>query len=552
MSHRQPRWTPLIGMGLSARVAARRRLLGDLDHWRRRTASLQRDQLRTLLRTAANTRFGRERDFARLAMLDDGEIVAAYRSVVPVGDYEAFRDPLARMREGGERDLLWPGLVRDYAQTSGTTAGDKYIPVSSAMLRSNYRAALDIFAHAERFGVSLADLLRGKALFLGGSTKVVANEHGVRTGDLSGLVAPLIRWPLSEIYLPGPDVALMDHWPSKIEAMARRCLRQDVRMVNGMVSWSLVLMERVLELARERGPFESLREVWPNLRLFVHGGVKYSPFEARLRQVWSGSPDGDDFPARLELYPASEGFIAIQDVQGDAGLRLLADIGIFYEFVPLEAVQRGEVDPPAFTCDEVEPGVRYVVVMTTCAGLWRYLIGDVVEFDTAPDRLDGRPGWGGDRAGLRDGGGPCRLRIVGRHRLFINAFGENLIVEHIENAVVAAARQTGLMVGEFTAAPVYPGDGRRAGLELAAEFDAEPSAAAVGAFASAFDAALKAQNVDYTTKRTGDVGMAPPTITVLAPGTIHRWMESRGKLGGQHKCPRCANHRELIEQIVGP
>lgn len=512
---------------------------------------MQREQLRKLLRTAARTRFGREREFARLAVLDDTEILAAYRQVVSVGDYEAFREPIGRMREGGERDVLWPGLVCDFAQTSGTTAGDKYIPVSSAMLRSNYRAALDIFAHAERFGVSLRRVLKGKAVFLGGSTKVVENEHGVRTGDLSGLVAPMIRWPLSEICLPGADVALMDHWPSKIGAMARRCLRQDVRMVNGMVSWSLVLMERVLQLAQERGPFTCLREVWPNLELFVHGGVKYAPFDARIRQVWSGSPDGDDLPTRLELYPASEGFIAIQDVRGDPGLRLLADNDIFYEFVPLEAVQSGQVDPPAFTCDEVEPGVRYVVVMTTCAGLWRYLIGDVVEFDTAPDRLDGRAGWGGEKAGLRGGGGgPCRLRIVGRHRLFINAFGENLIVEHIENAVVAAARKTGLIVGEFTAAPVYPGEGRRAGLELAAEFDREPGAPALAAFAEAFDEALKAQNVDYTTKRTGDVGMTPPAITVLPVGTFHRWMEFRGKLGGQHKCPRCANHREIIEQVV--
>jgi hypothetical protein len=405
--------------------------------------------------------------------------------------------------------------------------------------------------------------LKGKAVFLGGSTKVTENEHGVRTGDLSGLVAPLIRWPLSEICLPGADVALMDHWPSKIEAMAKRCLGQDVRMANGMVSWSLVLMERVLQLAQERGPFTCLREVWPNLELFVHGGVKYSPFDARIRQVWSGSPVGDDVPMRVELYPASEGFVAIQDVRGKpgdegAGLRLLSDIGIFYEFVPLESVQAGEVDPPAFTCDEVEPGVRYVVVMTTCAGLWRYLIGDVVECETAPDRLDGRAGWGGERAGLGrgggpGGGGPCRLRIVGRHRLFINAFGENLIVEHIENAVVAAAKKTGLMVGEFTAAPVYPGEGRRAGLELAAEFQWEPEPpppAALAAFEAAFDEALKAQNVDYTTKRTGGVGMASPMVTVLRPGTFHQWMEARGKLGGQHKCPRCANHREIIEQVV--
>jgi hypothetical protein len=285
--------------------------------------------------------------------------------------------------------------------------------------------------------------------------------------------------------------------------------------------------------------------VWPNLTLFVHGGVKYTPFEPRVRQFYSGSATGADIPWRLELYPASEGFIAMQDTRGDPGLRLLSDIGNFYEFVPLE-----EIDSPtarAHACWEVEKGQKYVVVMSTCAGLWRYIIGDVVEFDTIPASPSGR---GGE--------GPCRMRIVGRHRHFINAFGENLIVEHIENAVAAAAKDAGVVVGEFTAAPVYPGEGRRAGLELAVEIESkgtgagEPGNAAAWAraFRDAFDAALKSQNVDYTTKRTDGLGMVEPTITVLPVGTFHRWLLKKGKLGGQHKCPRCANHRDILTEVV--
>jgi hypothetical protein len=456
---------------------------------------------------------------------------------VPVADWYRFKDWIGRRREGGEPGVLWPGLVRDFAQTSGTTAGDKYIPVSGEMLRSNYRAALDIFANLSRLGVSLPRLLSGKCLFLGGSTDVAVNEHGVRTGDLSGLVMPLIRWPLSALYLPGREIALMSDWPAKIDAMARRCVGEDVRMINGMPSWASVLFERVLAMSGA----SCIRELWPNLEVFVHGGVRYGPFGPRVRQFWSGDPEGDDIPTRLELYPASEGFIAVQDRPnepggGQPGLRLNADIGLFYEFVPLESID--ESDPPAFAPDEVEKGQRYVVVLSTCAGLWRYVLGDVVEFETVPARADAR---GGD--------GPARLRIVGRHRHFINAFGENLIVEHIEEAVAAAAREAGVVVGEFTAAPVYPGPGRRAGLELAVEV--QGGGGRMGAFAEAFDRALKRVNVDYTTKRTSDLGMGPPTVRPLPVGTFHRWLASKGKLGGQHKCPRCANHREIIEAVIG-
>jgi hypothetical protein len=530
-------WTSIVGAGLAAGLLGRARSLSNVKHWQRNSAGIQRAQLRNLLRDAQGTVFGRERGFARLAKLENSEIVAAYRKEVPVSDWYAFRNQIARMREEGERDVLWPGKVRDFAQTSGTTAGDKFIPVSERMLRSNLLASLDIFAHLMRFGVSLPRMLSGKSLFLGGSTDLSTNAKGVRTGDLSGIVTPLIRWPLSEIYLPGPKIALMSHWPSKIEAMATRCLSEDVRMVSGMCSWGLVLMERVMQMAREQGrTVRTIRDVWPNFQVFVHGGVKYAPFDPKMRQIYSGTPGGADIAYRLELYPASEGFVAIQDTRGDPGLRLNVDQYNFFEFVPLESIN--DPDPPAFTCEQVEKGQRYVVVLSTCAGLWRYVLGDVVEFDTVPDRLASDGGGGGD--------GPCRMRIVGRHKHFINAFGENLIVEHIENAVAEAARAAKVMVGEFTAAPVYPQNGNRAGLELAVE---DLPAGAVEVFGKAFDESLKRQNVDYTTKRTDGVGMVEPTITPLPAGTFHRWLESRGKLGGQHKCPRCANGRELIDQV---
>jgi hypothetical protein len=540
----RPRWTGLIGAALRLRVARRVRALSDPAYWRRRTAAIQRRQLRRLLEAARGTEFGRAHEFNRIARLSDDDILPAYRKAVPVADWYAYKAMIARMRDEGEPDVLWPGMVRDFAQTSGTTAGDKYIPVSREMLRSNYLASLDIFAFAAEFGHSLPRLLSGRVLFLGGSTDLSVNARGVRTGDLSGLVTPMIRWPLTAVYSPGRDVALMSHWPSKIEAMARVTIDQDIRVISGMPSWGIVLLDRVLSLARERGrKAASIRDVWPNLELFIHGGVKYAPFDPRVRQLWSGDPRGNDVPGRLELYPASEAFVAIQDEPNPPGeyrpasLRLCSDLMNFFEFVPLERID--DPDPEAFAADEVRKGQRYVVVLSTCAGLWRYVLGDVVEFDAVPARMNGT---GGD--------GPCRLRIVGRHRHFINAFGENLIVEHIENAVAEAARSTSLVVGEFTAAPIYPSPGRRAGLELAVELEARPLNGVLAAFAAAFDASLKRQNVDYTTKRTDDLSMAPPAITPLPVGTFHRWLASKGKLGGQHKCPRCANGREIIDGVV--
>jgi hypothetical protein len=534
------RLTSLVGMGMRAYLARRVPLLSNVRHWKENSAGIQIAQLRGVLRTAERTEFGKARGFTKLLSLDNRDLLPAFRAEIPVADWYAYASLIQRMREGGERDILWPGLVTDYAQTSGTTAGDKFIPVSQQMLRSNFLASLDIFASLARFGVPLGQMLAGKSLFLGGSTDLSTNQHGVRTGDLSGIVTPLIRWPLSEIYLPGPKIALMSHWPGKIQAMAERCLDEDVRMVSGMCSWGLVLFEKVLELARARGRKASvITDVWPNFSVFVHGGVKYAPFDSRMRTIYSGSPTGADLPVRCELYPASEGFVAIQDTPRDPGLRLLTDIGNFVEFVPLE--EASNPSPRGFGCWEVEKGQRYVVTLTTCAGLYRYLLGDVVEFDTIPDKPHTQGGGGGD--------GPARLRIVGRHKHFINAFGENLIVEHIENAVARAASVAQVVVGEFTAAPVYPQGESKAGLELAVELASAASAAQLQAFGSAFDASLKEQNADYTTKRTEGLGMQPPTISPLPVGTFHRWLASKGKLGGQHKCPRCANHRDIIEAV---
>jgi hypothetical protein len=546
-------WTSLVGTGLSLYLRNRTKHLSDLDFWTRNTAQVQLTQLRRILNVAANTEYGKSHDFAKIAALPTRELLSAYRKTVPVRDISAFRPQIERMRSGAEPDVLWPGVVKNYAQTSGTTAGDKYIPVSDAMMNSNFRSALDIFAHAQRFGISLAHIMAGKCVFLGGSTNLETNAHGIKTGDLSGIVTPLIKWPLTQIYLPGKEIALLSHWPSKIDAMAKVCLNADVRMISGMASWALVLIEKVVELARAEGrSVKTIADLWPNWTLFVHGGVKYTPFEPRVRAAWSGSSTGPDVPNRLELYPASEGFIAMQDTKADPGLRLQADVFNFYEFVPLERID--DVDPPAYMAHEVQKGVRYVVTMTTCAGLYRYVIGDVVEFDTIPMAPDFDHMITGDLTTSSgpsgtNGFGPLRMRIVGRHRHFINAFGENLIVENIETAAAQAAQAAGMLIYEFTASPVYPTPTTKAGLELLVELSQAPTSDQLKTLGEAFDQSLKQQCVDYGIKRTDGFGMDKPTITPLKPGTVHAWMASRGKLGGQHKVPRCANHRDFADAI---
>ena len=530
-------WTSLVGAAIHARVALRRKRLADRPWWQANTWCAQTDQLRELIASAQNTRFGRAHDFSRIAKISDPiGMLRAYQQGVPVADWYAFADDISDMRDRGLSDILWPGRVDRFAQTSGTTAGDKYIPVTDAMMKSNYRASLDIFAHLLNRGVPPERYMGGRCLFLGGSTDLDYNEHGIATGDLSGLVTPMIKWPISAIYSPGSAVALMSDWPKKIEAMAQIAIDQDIRFISGMPSWALVLIDRVIELSNERGrPASCARDVWPNLEVFVHGGVNFAPFVSRMSRAFSGDPE-IDFPCRHELYPASEGFIAMQDTTGDPGMRLLSDNGIFFEFVPLEEID--DPNPTVHACWEVESGQKYVVLLTTNAGLWRYIIGDVVVFDEVPDGPD------------TNGSGPARLRIVGRHRHFINAFGENLIGEHIEHGVACASSQTGITVGEFTAAPVYPSETNRAGLELAIEFESFPGEDRLHAFGDAFDRAIRAENVDYNTKRSDDLGMAPPTITALAMGTFHRWLDRKGKLGGQHKCPRCANHREIITEVI--
>ncbi len=469
-----------------------------------------------LLARGRNTWFGRQHGFASIRSHDD------FVKAVPIRDYVSQLDMFDRIL-AGERDVSWPGKVRFFAQTSGTTAGDKHIPVTREMMRSNSRAALGIFAYySRRHGASPARLFSGKLLFLGGSTVLTRTESGAMIGDLSGIATRSIFWPVTRHYEPGKELALLDSWEQKVEQVAQRVATRDIRFVTGMPSWVRILFERVCAI-RGVEPACGISRVWPDMKLFVHGGVNFAPYRQGFRSYFS-----PEHPLEfLEVYPASEGFIAIQADGGEAAMEMLTDNGLFYEFVPLS--EWGKEDAPRLTIGQVALDVPYSLVLSTCAGLWAYDIGDVVRFVSLK---------------------PPRIVFAGRNRHFINAFGENIIGEQVSAAVAAAAEAGVAEVAEFTAAPIYPGEGRKAGAhQYVVEFDRPPQAG-IEAFAAAIDAELLRLNNDYSVKRAGGLGMTAVEVAEVPKGTFYAWMKQRGKLGGQNKVPICANDRRYVEDLL--
>jgi hypothetical protein len=478
----------------------------------RRGTSHQEAALLQMVAAARNTEFGRLHGFHAIRS------VAAYQERVPLRTYLEF-GPLWSRAANGESDITWPGRPRHWVKTSGTTAGDKYIPVTPEAFAAHRKGGWDAFLlAAERVGA--ARLLGGSLLFLGGSTTLVPYGNGCLLGDLSGFVVRRLPPVIRGRYSPGQDVAAISDWERRICAIASLAASQDLRLLSGMPSWMTILLDRVLEARRAmRRPVVSLAECWPNLQVFIHGGMTFTPylkgFEERM-----GRP-----PHRIEVYPASEGFVAVQ-TERDGSLTLMLDYGIFYEFVPVEDL--GSDRPRRHTVANVELDRSYAVVLTTPAGLWSYVLGDTVRF-TARD--------------------PLRLQITGRTRHFVNAFGENVIIEEVERAIARACHATGADVVEFTVAPRYPSHAEaRGGHEWFVEFRRAP--ADVAEFVGILDDTLMGLNNDYHTKREGAVGMLPPQVTGLPPGTFYRWMRSVGKLGDQHKVPRVSNDRTVAEQLV--
>jgi hypothetical protein len=480
----------------------------------------QEQAWRRLCRGLAASEFGRNQGLLAHGRYED------FRTRLPLHDYEALAPAIERMKRG-EADVLWPGRCAYYAVSSGTTAGrTKFLPVNREMVAHFRRAGLDSLCfYARRAGHTR--VFRGRHLFLGGSTTLTPLAEAVPfqawSGDLSGITAVnLPRWVEEFLYEPGREISQVADWPAKIRAIAARTARQDITLVAGIPSWLLIL---AAEVRAQTGQWP-LRSVWPNLECLVHGGVPLAPFETELRA------DFGPGVAFHEVYPASEGFIAAQDDEPAAGLRLLADAGIFYEFLPLEhydPARLAELGGAAVPLGGVRPGIDYVLIMTTPAGLCRYVLGDVVRFTSTA---------------------PARLVYVGRTRLQLSAFGEHVIEKELTDAIAAVARARQARVANFHVAPRFfdaAAGEHRGRHEWWIEWKTGPGISAEDC-ARDLDTELQVRNDDYQAKRQGG-GLAAPVVRPLPDGTFERWLRSRGKWGGQNKVPRCRSDRAVADEL---
>ncbi len=491
----------------------------EVERFRQRPAEVQHEQLERLLKKGAETAFGRDHGLgSRNAGGESGgggNLIEKFQARVPVRDYEEFFPYIERARRG-ERDVLWPGETRWFARSSGTTGSkSKYIPVTrDSLADSHLRGPKDCIAfNVERYPGT--GVWGGKTLTLGGSRRIEREGENALTGDLSAILIENIPPLANHWRVPRKKTALLPDFEQKVERICRECAAKDVRSLAGVPSWNLVMLRRMLD----HTGVSNLLEVWPRLELFIHGGVNFAPYRDVYRQLIPS--DGMHY---METYNASEGFFGVADDFGEDML-LMLDYGMFYEFLPITHLH----DPSrAVPIEGVREGVNYAMIITSSGGLWRYLIGDTVVF-TSTD--------------------PYRIRISGRTRQYINAFGEEIIVDNAERAVWIACRDTGAEVAEYTAAPVFMEIDSKGGHQWIVEFTREPEGG-VRAFAAALDRALQEVNSDYEAKRWKDTTLVAPVVTAVPPGTFMRWMASRDRTGGQNKVPRLANDRQYADDLL--
>ncbi len=486
--------------------------LQQIDLFRAHPRLAQLEMFHALVQSAKYTEWGRKYDYASITHPDQ------FRQRVPLQDYEDVKPFVERLRKG-EQNLLWPTDMRWFAKSSGTTSDrSKFIPVSREALEDcHYKGGKDLIAfHYEQFPES--KLYQGMSLVVGGSSTIEQFRPDAYTGDLSAIIIRNLPLWVEVRRTPVIETALLDNWEVKIEQMAKETMREDVRCIAGVPSWTLVLLRRILELSGK----QNILEVWPNLELFMHGGVSFRPYRAQFEALIP-SPTMN----YLESYNASEGSFAIQDRRGADDMLLMLDYGIFYEFIPMDEL--GKEHPHTVLLSEVKVGQSYAIVISTNAGLWRYMPGDTVRFTSVR---------------------PHRVQVSGRTKSFINAFGEELVVENADRGIEAACDATGAIVSEYTAAPIYMETEARGGHEWVIEFETAPDD--LDTFTKVLDRKMRSLNSDYDAKRRGDMALRPPLVHNVPPGTFYAWMKHRGKLGGQNKVPRLCNDREILEGLLLP
>lgn len=459
-----------------------------------------------LVRTARDTAFGLDHDFAGIRSYED------FKARVPIVDYEAFRPYADRIRDG-ESNISWVGKPKYFAKTSGTTSGVKFIPLTKQSIPNHFGTARNaLFSYIAETGKS--KWLDGKMIFLSGSPEM-SDTNGILTGRLSGIVNHQVPAWLRTNQLPSYETNCIEDWETKLEQIVDETIDADMRLISGIPPWVQMYYERLLA----RSGKSTILELFPNLEMFVYGGVNFEPYRKSLEALVGGR-----IPS-VETYPASEGFIAFQDSQTEEGLLLNSDSGIFFEFVP--AGEMFDEYPTRLSLGEVETGVNYAILLNTNAGLWGYNIGDTVEFVS----LD-----------------PFRLKVTGRIKHFISAFGEHVIGKEVEDAMRQTTEKHGVEVTEFTVAPqVSPPEGGLPYHEWLVEFSTPPQDAAV--FAADLDEAMTRQNIYYLDLITGGI-LRPLVVRATASGAFRDYMKSQGKLGGQNKVPRLSNDRKIADSLV--
>jgi hypothetical protein len=472
--------------------------------------NIQMETLHYLLRKARDTKWGVEHGFGTITSVED------FQSNVPLQTYDDIKPYVDRLRDG-ETDLLWPGDVKWFAKSSGTTSDkSKFIPVTKEALEDcHLRGPKDVFAiYIKNYPDT--KVLRGKTLTLGGSHEINNFNNNSYYGDLSAILIENVPFWTELIRTPPAEIALIAEFEEKIEQIINTSLDQNVTSLAGVPSWYLVLLKRILEKTGKN----NILEVWPNLEVFIHGGVKFDPYREQYKKLIPS--EGMHY---METYNASEGFFAIQDDPKRDDMLLMLDYGVYYEFIPMEEFDMEK--PKVLRLEETEPDKNYAIVISTNAGLWRYIIGDTIKF-TGKD--------------------PYRLKITGRTKHFINAFGEEIIIDNAEKALQQACRITGAIVNEYTAGPVFMGDNQKGAHQWIIEFEKDPSD--LDQFETVLDKSLQELNSDYEAKRYKNLTLEKLHLVVAPQGTFYRWMKNRGKVGGQNKIPRLANDRKYLEDLL--
>jgi hypothetical protein len=480
-----------------------------IEAWKNNPVDAQREVLQDIVTSAQYTEFGRKYKFSELFT------VKAFKEAVPVHEYDDLKPYIERIMQG-EQNILWNSPVSWFAKSSGTSSDkSKFIPLTEESLQDcHYKGAKDVLTMYYQFNPESA-LLTGKGLVLGGSHNINPMNSEAQYGDLSAVL--LQNSPFWAHWLRTPDlsIALMDEWESKIEKLAESTIRENVTSISGVPTWTLVLFRRILEITGK----SHISDVWPGLELYMHGGVSFTPYREQFAKLI-----GKDINY-LEMYNASEGFFAAQERPGDDGMLLFTDHGIFMEFMPVG--EYGKKHPQTLSLNDVETGKNYALIISTNGGLWRYILGDTIQFVSTK---------------------PYRVKVSGRLKHYINAFGEEVIVDNTDKAIAAACRITGAIVNDYTAAPVYFSDGSNGAHEWLIEFEKKPES--LDAFVTELDKALQSINSDYEAKRHKSIALRLPVVHALEKGSFANWLRHRGKLGGQHKVPRLSNERKYLEEIL--